>query len=127
EEITDLLEWSAVLQCQTHQASDYIVERDQFGRTVRAFQAEKDFSGLIVIVHPQIERASAGDVDFLGDVVATVGEGKPLGHAACTMRSMVRLAAGGWLLPCLKGPFGDSRLFALPVSSLPVRATPLNS
>ncbi len=69
EEIADLLKRSAVLQRKTHQAGDHVVETDQFRRTVRAFHAQKDFCWVVVVMHADVERALAGNSDFLRDVV----------------------------------------------------------
>ena len=80
EEIADLLKWSAVLQGNAHQAGNYVVETDQFGGAVRAFDAQEDFCRLRVVMDAQVERALASDSDLLRDVVTTVGKGKAGGH-----------------------------------------------
>jgi hypothetical protein len=76
EEITDLLKRSAVLQGETHQAGDDVVEPDQLGGAVGTFQAQEDFSGMFVVMDAEIERPLAGDFDFLCNVVSTVGKDK---------------------------------------------------
>ena len=63
EEIADLLKRSAVLQGETHQAGNDIVETDQFRRTVRTFHAQEDFCWLFVIMDADVEGALAGDFD----------------------------------------------------------------
>jgi hypothetical protein len=64
----------------THQAGDYVVEADQFRGTVRALHSEKDFCRSFVVMDAEVERALSGHFDFLGDMVATVGEGKAGAH-----------------------------------------------
>ena len=89
EEIADLLKRSAVLQGKTHQAGDDVVETDQFGGTVRTFHAKKDFCRVFVVVHAEVERALAGDLHFLRDVMAasrkrTTTDGLSyIGHGFC--------------------------------------------
>ena len=82
EEFADLLKRSTVLQRETHQAGKHVVEADQFSRTVRAFHSKKNFCRLLVVMDADVKRALAGDFDFLCDVVATVGQGKPSIHEA---------------------------------------------
>jgi hypothetical protein len=85
EEITDLLKRSPVLERDTHQAGNHIVETDQFGGAVWTFYAKKDFCRVFVVMHADIELALAGDSDLLSDVVAAGGEGQTGAHAASTM------------------------------------------
>ena len=70
EEIADLLKRSAVLQRQTHQAGDYVVQTDQFRGAVRTFQSEEDFGWLCIIMDAEVEGPVPGDPHFLCDVVA---------------------------------------------------------
>jgi hypothetical protein len=89
EEFAHLLKRSAVLQRETHQAGDDVVETDQFRRTVWAFHAEKDFCRSCVVMHADVERAPIGNSDFLRDVVAasrkkaTGGDLSYIGHGFC--------------------------------------------
>ena len=92
EELADLLQWSAILQGDAHQASDDIVQADQFRGTVRAFQSKKDFRRSGVIVDADVERALASDPDLLRDMISPGREGQPSAHAASTSRSMVKLS-----------------------------------
>jgi hypothetical protein len=92
EEIADLLQRCAVLQGDAHQASDNVVEPDQFGGTISAFQSRKDFRRSCVIVDADVERAEASNLDLLRDMFAAIGEGKPVAHAASTSRSMTKLS-----------------------------------
>ncbi|GKS59422.1 hypothetical protein YTPLAS18_29490 [Nitrospira sp.] len=80
KEITDLLEGSAVLECDARQAGYYVVETDQFGRAVRSLESEKDFCRLAIVMHADVERALAGDFHFLRDVVAPWGKGETGAH-----------------------------------------------
>ena len=75
KEITDLLKGSAILQSQTHQAGDDVVETDQFRRTVGSFETKKDFCRVFVIMDAEVERALTSDPDFLCDVIATSRKG----------------------------------------------------
>jgi hypothetical protein len=50
-ELAHLLKRSAVLQGETHQAGDDIVETDQFRGTVRAFQAKEYLSWMFVVMN----------------------------------------------------------------------------
>ena len=54
EEITDLLERSAVLEGETHQAGDYVVQTDQFGGAVGSVHPKKDFRRMFVVVDAHI-------------------------------------------------------------------------
>jgi len=85
EEIADLLKRSAVLQGYAHQAGDNVVETDQFRSAVGPFEAKKDFCGVFVVMDAEVERALAGDLDLLCDVIAAVGEGEAGAHAATTI------------------------------------------
>jgi hypothetical protein len=58
---------SAVLQRETHQAGNHVVEADQFRRTVRAFHSKKNFCRLLVVMDADVKRALAGDFDFMCD------------------------------------------------------------
>ena len=103
EEITDLLKWSAVLQGEVHQAGDHVVEADQFRGTVRTFQSKKDFCWLCVVMAAEVERALAGDPNFLCDVVAAVGEGKAGSLAASTKNSILKLSSCSLFVPWFDG------------------------
>jgi hypothetical protein len=83
EEIADLLKRSAVLQGETHQAGDDVVEADQFGGTVWTLHAEEDFRWVFIVMDAEVERALAGNFDFLCDVMVTVGKGTAGAHEAC--------------------------------------------
>jgi hypothetical protein len=85
EEITHLLKWSAVLQRETHQAGDDVVETDELRRTVRAFDSKVDFCRLFVVVDAEVEGALAGDLDLLGDVVSAAGKNKSLAHVGVSV------------------------------------------
>jgi|SRR5678816_2075653 len=74
----------AILQGETHQAGNDVVETDQFGRAIASLKAQKEFGSVFVVMDAEIERALADDFDFLRDLVATVGEGKALTHDACS-------------------------------------------
>ena len=64
EEIADLLKRSAVLQSQTHQAGNDVVETDQFRGTVGSFQTKEDFCGVFVVMHADVERALTSNLTF---------------------------------------------------------------
>jgi len=83
EEIADLLKRSAVLQREAHQAGDDVVEADQFGGTVWTLHAEEDFRWVFIVMDAEVERALAGNFDFLCDVMVTVGKGTAGAHEAC--------------------------------------------
>ena len=61
KEIADLLKRSTVLQGETHQAGDHVVQTDQFRGAVWTFHSKKDFCRLLVIMDADVERALAGD------------------------------------------------------------------
>ena len=82
EEIADVLKRSTILQSETHQAGDNVVETDQFRRTVRALQAKKNFTRLLIVMDADVERALSRDFDFLREVMTAVGEGKTGTHEA---------------------------------------------
>lgn len=92
EEIADFLKRSAVLQGETAQAGDYVVEGDEFAGAVRPLDPKEEFRGLGRIMDADVERALAGDPDLLCGMVSAVGEGKPVSHAATTSRSIVKLS-----------------------------------
>ena len=76
KDIADLLEQSAVLQGKTRHVGDYIVETDQFRGTVQTIHTKKNFCWLRIVMDAEVERALAGDPNFLCDVVSAVGEGE---------------------------------------------------
>ncbi|MEO7861357.1 MAG: hypothetical protein ABIU05_13105 [Nitrospirales bacterium] len=80
QEIADLLKRSTVLERNAHEAGYHVVEADEFSGAVESLHAEKDFGWLCVIVDTEVERALAGNADFLRDVGATVGKGKAGAH-----------------------------------------------
>jgi hypothetical protein len=84
EEITDLLKWCAILKRDAHQAGDDVVEANQFRGTVGPLHTEKDFGRVLIVMDGEVERALAGDVHFLGDVIATGRKRKSGAHAATT-------------------------------------------
>jgi len=108
EEIAEFLKRSAVLQCNTHQTGNDIVETDQLGRAVGPFETKKDFSWVFVVMDAEVERALTGNPDFLGDVIASVGEGKAGAHAATTNSSMLK-AGALCVFPGVTGPVGDTK------------------
>ena len=63
----------AVLQRKTHQADDDVVETDQVRSAVGSF------------MDADVEGALSGDFDFLGDMIAAVGEDQTVAQAASTM------------------------------------------
>ena len=91
EEIAHLIKRSAVLLGNTHQASNHVVETDQFRRAVRAFQAKKDFCRLFVVMDAEVERALTRNSDFLCcDVITTSRKSATIvrrlsyiGHVVC--------------------------------------------
>lgn len=93
EEIADLLKrGSAVLQRETHQAGNHVVEPGQFGGAVRTFEPQEDFSWSWIVMDAEVEGTPAADSNLLCGMLAAVGEGKPVGHAATTSRSIVKLS-----------------------------------
>lgn len=74
EEIADLFKWSAVLQGQTHQAGNDVVETDQFGGAVWTFEPEEDFCRLRIVMHAEVERSFPRNANFLCDVASTSRE-----------------------------------------------------
>jgi hypothetical protein len=74
EEFADLLKRSTVLQRETHQAGNHVVEADQFRRTVRAFHSKKNFCRLLVVMDADVKRALASDFDFMCDCDGGAGQ-----------------------------------------------------
>jgi hypothetical protein len=96
EEIANLPKRSAVLQSQTHETGDHVVEADQLRGAVWTFEPQEDFCGVLVVMDAEVERALTGDFDFLRDVVAAGGESQAGAHAASTSSSILKLS--GWSL-----------------------------
>jgi hypothetical protein len=110
KEVADLLNRCAVLQGQTHEASNDVVEADQFRGTVRTFEAKKDFCRRLVIMDAEIKRALTSDPDFLCDMMAAVGEGMPGAHAASTIPLNGISQEGRAALQNPSNPVGDTKL-----------------
>jgi hypothetical protein len=75
EAMAYLLQRSAVLQGETHQAGHHVVETDQFRRTVRTLQSKKDLGWVFVSMGADVEGALSGDLDFLSDVMMASRKG----------------------------------------------------
>jgi hypothetical protein len=103
EEIADLLKGRSVLQSNAHQAGYYVVKTDEFGGAVRAFDTQKDFCRLLVVMDTEIERALPGNPDLLRDVVTTVREGASVDHAASTNSSILKLSGCSLFAPLFDG------------------------
>lgn len=102
EEIADLLQCGgAVLQGETAQAGNDVVEGDEFAGAVRPLDPEEEFSRLRIVMDADVERALSGDPNLLCGMVAAGGEGQASTHAATTSRSMVKLSGRSvvWLVP----------------------------
>lgn len=80
---------STVLKGHAHQAGDDVIETDELRRTVRPFDAHEDYGRLIILMDGDIQRALAGDANFLSDVVTAGWERTTrfclsyIGHAFC--------------------------------------------
>lgn len=70
EEISQLLDRSAVLQGDTRQAGQHVIEPDQFRRAVSTLEPEEELCGVFVVVDTDVKRPLTGDLDLLGDVGA---------------------------------------------------------
>ena len=89
EEIAELLKGSAVLEGDAQQAGDDVVQTDQLGGAVGAFQAEKDFSGVRIVMNADVESPLTRNAEFLR-AVTTAGRKRTtrrgvsyIGHAVC--------------------------------------------
>lgn len=58
---------SAVLQGETQQAGNAVVESDHFSRAIGSYDAPEEFRRLLIAMDAQVERALAGEPDLLGD------------------------------------------------------------
>ena len=74
-------------------------------------------------MHADIERTLAGDLNLPQGLVAAVGEGEPVVHAASTSKSIVKLSGRSvvWWFP-----LGTPILLTLakPLKNLPTAASP---
>jgi hypothetical protein len=77
-----------MLECEAHLTGNNVVEADQFRGIASAFDAKKDFRGVFVRMNGDVERAVAGDFYFLGDVLTTGAERKPLAHDVSSSSEM---------------------------------------
>jgi hypothetical protein len=77
-----------MLQRYAHQAGNNVVEKDQLRGTVGSFDPNEDFSGLRIIMNTDAKGTLAGDFDFLGDVLTTGRERKPLTHDVSSSSEM---------------------------------------
>jgi hypothetical protein len=77
-----------MLECEAHLTGNNVVEADQFRGIASAFDAKKDLTGVLVVVDGDRERALAGDFYFLGDVLTTGTERKPLAHDVSSSSEM---------------------------------------
>src|SRR5687768_10084313 len=96
---------ATVLQRKTHQTGNHVAEADQFGGTVSAFDAQKGFGRMFVVMDADVERAMTSDFDFLCDVLTTGRERTPLAH---DVSSSSEIASGAGL----SGPESWLRLVA---------------
>lgn len=85
EEITGVLKRSAVLEGQAHQASDYVIEVDQFRRTAQTFQVKEDFGGVGIVIDADVQRPLIGNPDLWGDVRLARGEDGTLAQDGCSV------------------------------------------
>ena len=89
EEIAHLLKWSAVLQGETAQAGDHVVEGDNFAAAVGSFDPEEEFRRLGCVMNADVKRPLPGDFDFVCDVISasrkkTADRGLSyIGHGFC--------------------------------------------
>jgi hypothetical protein len=76
EEIADLQAGGgAILQGETHQRGNHVVETDQFSGAVRAFHAQKDFCRPCIVMDAEVQLSLASDPDLLRNAIATSKEG----------------------------------------------------
>jgi len=90
EEIAELLKWSTVLKSHAHEAGYNVVQPDQFRRTVSTLDAKEDLRGSIIVMDGDVERALAGDPDFLGHVGTASGEGTTRGRVAYIVHAVCK-------------------------------------
>ncbi len=82
-------ELAEILQGDTHQAGDDVVQANQLKGAIGVFEAGRDFSGVGVVMDAEIESPIGGEPDFLCDVMRASREWLAtscvsyIGHAFC--------------------------------------------
>ena len=88
-ELSTSYELAEILQGDTHQAGDDVVQANQLKGAIEVFQAGRDFSGVGVVMDAEIESPIGGEPDFLCDVMRAsrvwlaISCVSLIGHAFC--------------------------------------------
>lgn len=64
-----------MLEDETAQAGNDVVESDEFAGAVGSLDPEEEFCGLGIVMNVEVERALPGDSDLLSGMVAAAGIG----------------------------------------------------